>query len=70
MDGKAGRDGTFFDAAAAVEAGIIPAANILPTSARLCQKVRDELSHLSEPADIQSMMTRIGAEIGRPCRAV
>ena len=63
MDGKAGRDGTFFDAAAAVEAGIIPAANILPTSAQLCQKVRNELSHLSEPADIQSMMTRISAEL-------
>ena len=63
MDGKAGRDGTFFDAVAAVEAGIIPAENILSTSAQFCQKVRDELSHLSEPTDIQSMMARISAEV-------
>lgn len=63
MDGKAGRDGTFFDAKGAVEAGIIPAENILSTSPQLCQRVRDELTLLSEPADIQSMMTRIGAEL-------
>lgn len=63
MDGQAGRDGTFFDAPAAVRAGILPAENILPTSAQLCQRVRDELSHLTEPADIQSMMSGISAEL-------
>lgn len=63
MDGQAGRDGTFFDAPSAVKAGIIPAENVLPTSAQLCKLVRDELSRLSEPADIQSMMTRISAEL-------
>lgn len=63
MDGKAGRDGTFFDAKGAVEAGIIPAENILSTSPQLCQRVRDELTRLSEPAAIQSMMTRISAEL-------
>lgn len=63
MDGQAGRDGTFFDAPSAVKAGIIPAENVLPTSAQLCQLVRDELSRLSEPADIQSMMARISAEL-------
>ena len=32
MDGEAGRDGTYFDAQAAVKAGIIPAENIIHTS--------------------------------------
>lgn len=62
MAGQAGRDGTFFDAEGAVEAGIISAEGVLPTSAQLCQKVRNELSTLKDYAAIQQMMTRISAE--------
>lgn len=63
MDGEGGNDGTFFDAASAVRAGIIPAENILRTSRQLCDRVKNELSSLKDMSDIQSMMTRISGEL-------
>lgn len=66
MSGEAGKDGTFFDSEAAVGAGIIPSDNILQTSAQLREKVRIELSGLHNMADIQTMMSRISAQIGDP----
>ena len=43
MDGQAGKDGTYFDAQAAVKAGIIPAEHVIHTSKQLCRKVHDEI---------------------------
>lgn len=62
MDGKAGREGTYFDAEAAVAAGIIPQENILQTSAQLRERVLSELSALEDAADIREMMCRVSAE--------
>lgn len=62
MDGEAGKDGTYFDAAAAVKAGIIPAENIIKTSKQLCEKVHDRLQNLTDMAAIQEMMARVSAE--------
>lgn len=62
MDGKAGRDGTYFDAEGAVTAGIIPQDNILETSPQLRERVRTELSALEDAAAIRSMMESISAE--------
>ena len=62
MAGEAGKDGTFFDADAAVKAGIIPRDNILSTTPQLRDKVRVELSGLENMADIRTMMGRISAE--------
>lgn len=62
MDGLAGKDGTFFDAKAAVKAGIIPAENILHTSKQLCQKVKNELADLENISQIQVVMSRICME--------
>ena len=62
MDGKAGRDGTYFDAESAVSAGIIPQDNILETSPQLRERVRTELSALEDAAAIRSMMESISAE--------
>jgi len=62
MRGEAGRDGTFFDAEAAVKAGIIPSYNILATTPQLRDRVRVELSALESAADIRSMMGRVSAE--------
>lgn len=62
MKGEAGKDGTFFDAKAAVKAGIIPPDNILHTSKQLCDKVQNELSALNDASRIQQMMTRVYAE--------
>lgn len=46
MDGQAGKDGTYFDAQAAVKAGIIPAEHVIHTSKQLCRKVHDEIEGL------------------------
>lgn len=62
MNGKAGKDGTYFDSESAVKAGIIPSDNILTTTPQLCDKVRNELSALEDVTEIQSMMSRISAE--------
>lgn len=62
MKGEAGKDGTFFDAAGAVKAGIIPTGNVIHTSKQLCERVKNELSNISEASDIQLLMSRISAE--------
>ncbi len=62
MEGKAGKDGTYFDSKSAVKAGIIPQANVLQTSKLLCDKVKNELSSLEKSSDIQALMIRISAE--------
>lgn len=63
MTGEAGRDGTFFDCESAVNAGIIPQENVLPTSPQLCEKVRNELNGMKDMTEIQSMMSRVSAEV-------
>lgn len=59
MDGQAGKDGTYFDAQAAVKAGIIPSENIIRTSKQLCRKVHDEIAGLADTAAIQELMDRV-----------
>ncbi len=66
MAGEAGKDGTFFDADAAVKAGIIPAGNILATTPQLRDKVRVELSGLENMADIRTMMGHISVPRHKP----
>lgn len=62
MDGEAGKDGTFFDAKNAIKAGIIPADHVLHTSKQLCDKVKNELSQITEASEIQNIMTQISME--------
>ena len=59
MDGEAGKDGTYFDAQAAVKAGIIPAENVIRTSKQLCQRVHDEIASMTDTASIQELMNRV-----------
>lgn len=59
MDGEAGKDGTYFDAAAAVKAGIIPVGNVIRTSKQLCERVHDQVSALTDTAAIQELMSRV-----------
>lgn len=61
MDGEAGKDGTYFDAQAAVKAGIIPAENVIRTSKQLCQRVHDEIAAMTDTASIQELMNRVAA---------
>lgn len=62
MNGEAGKDGTFFDAAGAVKAGIIPAENVLQTTKQLCDKVRNEINVNADIPHIEALMNRICAE--------
>lgn len=62
MEGKAGKDGTFFDAVAAVRAGIIPENNVLKTSKQLCEKVKNSISGIEDIAKIQNLMEEISLE--------
>lgn len=59
MDGEADRDGTFFDAAGAVAAGIIPEGHILKTSRQLRERVRADLEGVADAAAIQAVMSRL-----------
>lgn len=59
MDGGDGKDGTFFDAAAAVKAGIIPESHVLRTSRQLRDKVRADLCGVTDAAAIQAIMSGI-----------
>lgn len=61
MDGEAGKDGTYFDAQAAVKAGIIPAGNIIRTSKQLCERVHDQVAGMTDTASIQELMNRVSA---------
>lgn len=62
MNGEAGKDGTYFDAQAAVKAGIIPDSNVIRTSKQLCEKVHDEIAAMTDTASIQELMNRVSAE--------
>lgn len=62
MQGEAGKDGTYFDAVAAVESGIIPPQNVLATSQQLVQQVRGALSALTDTSAIEELMSRVAAE--------
>lgn len=62
MAGETGKDGTYFDAALAVSAGIIPEKNILHTSPQLCEKIKNSISGLEDAEAIQDIMTRITAD--------
>lgn len=64
MAGETGKDGTYFDAALAVSAGIIPEKNILHTTPQLCEKVKNSISGLEDAGDIQNIMSKITAEAG------
>lgn len=64
MDGEADKDGTFFDAKAAVKAGIIPADCVLKTSKQVCDKVRSGIHGIeNNAAMIQNLMCEINLEM-------
>ena len=64
MNGEADKDGTFFDAKAAVKAGIISADCVLKTSKQVCDKVRNGINGIeNNAAMIQDMMCKINSEI-------
>ena len=64
MNGEADKDRTFFDAKAAVKAGIISADCVPKTSKQVCDKVRNGINGIeNNAAMIQDMMCKINSEI-------
>lgn len=63
MSGEADRDGTFFDAASAVKAGIIPLENVLHTSKQICERVKCDLLGIDDTSKIQNLMAEIVASL-------
>lgn len=64
MDGKEGCDGTWFDAKSAVEAGIIPAENVIKTSKQVRDKVKNKIDGVVEAHAVQEIMAYVTAELG------
>lgn len=62
MKGEAGKDGTYFDAMAAVKAGIIPSEHVLHTSKQLVEQVRSDMTGITDVSAIQELMSRVAAE--------
>ncbi|WP_462353890.1 Clp protease ClpP [Alistipes timonensis] len=62
MQGEAGKDGTYFDAMAAVKAGIIPSEHVLHTSKQLVERVHNDMTGITDATAIQELMSRVAAE--------
>lgn len=62
MQGEAGKDGTYFDAIAAVKAGIIPSEHVLHTSKQLVERVHNDMTGITDATAIQELMSRVAAE--------
>ena len=62
MDGQAGKDGTYFDAAEAVRAGIIPAGNVIATTEQLREKARSSVRGLTDATAIREALGAVSAE--------
>lgn len=64
MEGKEGCDGTYFDAKSAVEAGILPAENVLKTKKQVAEKVKNQIEGVVDACEIQKIMASINTELG------
>jgi len=56
MDGEGDADGTYFNAKEAVKAGIISNDDIIKTSKKLCDKIKNEIKGITNAATIREVM--------------
>lgn len=63
MEGEEGEDGTFFDAKEAVEAGIIPAENVIKTQKQSAKKVKAAIQGISSSVDFRLAMDKVIAQL-------
>ncbi len=63
MNGEGNADGTLFSAKDAVKAGFLPSENIIKTSKKVREKVKNELADIEDTAQIRDLMTGISAEV-------
>lgn len=63
MDGEGEANGTFFSAKEAIDAGILPPANIIKTSKQVCDKVKNKIEGITSAASLRDIMSSIAAEV-------
>lgn len=63
MDGEGDANCTFFGAKDAVKAGMIPAENVIKTSKKVRDKVKNQIEGIEDAASMRDIMAAISAEI-------
>ena len=63
MDGEGEADGTWFSAKEAVEAGILPQENVIKTSKKVRDKVKNKIEGIESAASLQDIMATIAEEL-------
>lgn len=63
MNGEGDADGTFFSAKDAVKAGFIPSENVIKTSKKVRDKVKNEIVGIDNAADMRNIMSAVSAEV-------
>lgn len=63
MNGEGDANGTFFSAKDAVKAGFLPAENVIKTSKKVRDKVKNEMAGIEDMTSICDIMTAVSAEV-------
>lgn len=63
MNGEGDADGTFLSAKEAVQAGFLPAENVIKTSKKVRDKVKNEMIGVEDTASICNIMASVSAEV-------
>ncbi len=63
MNGEGDADGTFFSAKDAVKAGFLPVENVIKTSKKVRDKVKNEMVGVDDMTSICDIMTAVSAEV-------
>lgn len=63
MNGEGDADGTFFSAKDAVKAGFLPSENVIKTSKKVRDKVKNEMVGIDNAADMRNIMSAVSAEV-------
>lgn len=63
MNGEGDADGTFFNAKDAVKAGFLPADNVIKTSKKVRDKVKNEMIGIDNAIEMRNIMSAVSAEV-------
>lgn len=63
MSGDGEADGTFFSAKDAVKAGFLPSENVIKTSKKVRDKVKNEMIGIDNAVDMRNIMSAVSAEV-------
>lgn len=63
MNGEGDADGTFFNAKDAVKAGFLPVDNVIKTSKKVRDKVKNEMIGIDNAIEMRNIMSAVSAEV-------